>query len=232
MRLILPNKTRAKAALLFISIVLVFSVISIAIQYYIYKVLSAALPLAESSCIECHIYKIFSDYSRKSIEDAAGAYFVFLSVLFFIEVVCVASFLMWFYRAYGNLYKKAGRLKYAKGWAFGGWIVPLLNLYMPFLMIRELFQKTAELLKDSPAKIVISRHKISIWWFLWILNWYVNIRILMAHKKAEDLEQYLGALGIQIFSTAIFILLLAKTIHLILTCSKAETQLFEESAQG
>jgi len=50
------------------------------------------------------------------------------------------AFLVWFRRAWRNLKSLGGRdLKYSTAWAVGGFFVPILNLYRPIQVMREVW---------------------------------------------------------------------------------------------
>lgn len=50
------------------------------------------------------------------------------------------AFLVWFHRVHKNLPALQGReLKYTSGWAIGGFFVPILNLFRPLQVMREVW---------------------------------------------------------------------------------------------
>lgn len=105
-------------------------------------------------------------------------------------VVCIVLFIMWFRRAYCNL-ERSGRvnLKYAEGWAAGAWFVPFLNLWRPYEIMKEIWQKTQE------ATYGLVQYKsgaiIGWWWLIYITNNVVgNFRIYAHTKTIDDLINY------------------------------------------
>ncbi|MDQ3720152.1 MAG: DUF4328 domain-containing protein [Actinomycetota bacterium] len=49
-----------------------------------------------------------------------------------VGLALIVVFLMWFFRAYRNLPRLGVRtLRHKPGWAVGGWLVPILNLWRP-----------------------------------------------------------------------------------------------------
>ncbi|HSG33040.1 MAG TPA: DUF4328 domain-containing protein, partial [Sphingomonadaceae bacterium] len=69
---------------------------------------------------------------------------------------------LWTYRAWRNLHDLGlTGLRYSPGWAVGSYFVPLVNLYVPFKAMRELYNRSAgddEFQADSSAELVTS------WW--------------------------------------------------------------------
>jgi len=58
----------------------------------------------------------------------------------FVYVATALAFLRWFHRVHGNLPGLGGRdLKYTPGWAAGGFFVPVLNLFRPLQVMREVW---------------------------------------------------------------------------------------------
>lgn len=85
-------------------------------------------------------------------------------------VVTAITFIMWFRRAYFNLHTKVQGLNYGEGWAAGAWFVPFLNLYRPYQIGKELFERTQLFLSDENGKIYEQKWQsnLSAWWGLWI----------------------------------------------------------------
>jgi hypothetical protein len=78
---------------------------------------------------------------------------------------------MWFSRAYYNLHQKVNYLSYSDGWAIGCWFVPILNLYRPYKMMKELFEETKKLLeKKVNVNFDFTANLIEWWWGLSLLN--------------------------------------------------------------
>jgi hypothetical protein len=78
----------------------------------------------------------------------------------FLAVVCTGVvFIVWQYRVRTNadaLTPGVGRL--GRGWAIGGWFIPLGNLWLPFDMIRELWRDSTPWGGSPRANLVVA------WW--------------------------------------------------------------------
>jgi hypothetical protein len=96
-------------------------------------------------------------------------------IAFGIIIASLVTFLIWFYKAYSNLYEKTP-LKYKKIWAVLGWLVPVINFYLPYLMIKEMYSNVAVLTNNPLAGESIKKFTtINIWWTLYILMWVADI---------------------------------------------------------
>jgi hypothetical protein len=76
------------------------------------------------------------------------------------------AWLLWQHRAHANLRALGARgLRFTPGWAVGWWFVPLANLFMPYLAVRELWR----------ASVAGARHEgrtsgllVPAWWGTWL----------------------------------------------------------------
>lgn len=116
MKLLRPNKTRAKNTIWLIWAVLIsnfFMAISDFNNYFLFKeVLNGNIQI---------------DWIEKSdlFSSVTGA------ITVIIYIISGITFIMWFRRAYYNLKICIKITKYSDGWAAGAWFVPFLNLFRP-----------------------------------------------------------------------------------------------------
>src|SRR6185369_16058382 len=95
---------------------------------------------------------------------------IFLLALleFVIYITTVVFFLMWIHRAYKNLsaLNPANRLDNSPGWAVGSFFIPFANLFIPYRIVKEIWQKSwpadeALLYAPSPPAT------FGLWWTFW-----------------------------------------------------------------
>lgn len=100
------------------------------------------------------------------IGSAAGLMFIASSV----------SFIMWFWKAYGNLEKLGCWTLSARGWTIGCWFIPLANLYLPYMYMREMFDGVNDLLRDKNELNMkwASSRQVLIWWILFVCVFLFN----------------------------------------------------------
>lgn len=92
---------------------------------------------------------------------------------FVISLVAASYFIKWMYNAYFNLHAiKKVQLKYKKEWAIAGWFIPVVNLFMPFQIVQEIFLKTQQATLGS--KPVHSSAKVGWWWALFLLTSFLG----------------------------------------------------------
>ncbi len=103
-----------------------------------------------------------------------------------VYIACVVFFILWFRRAYHNLYLSNRVLpNFVTGWAAGAWFVPFVNLGRPYSIMKEIWIKTQHatdgLLSYKPAGIV------GFWWALWIAN-FVTANVASRGFKGNSIE--------------------------------------------
>ena len=74
-------------------------------------------------------------YEAKLIGEINSALIVFL---FYLSVV---AFIIWFREAYGTLVAaEVPNLKWSTGWALGGWLIPIANFVIPYLIAADIWK--------------------------------------------------------------------------------------------
>jgi len=85
--------------------------------------------------------------------------------------VSAVFFISWFRRAYHNLHQFKSSLGYTDGWAAGGWFIPVINLFMPFKIMNEMYREADHLLtRTHNIGSRLPRWHLSLWWAFWILS--------------------------------------------------------------
>jgi hypothetical protein len=69
--------------------------------------------------------------------------------------------IVWFRRAYKNL-KSMGRNSYGPGWAIAGWIVPIMSLFRPYQMAKELVRESPRVRGNEGTGLV------GLWWLAYV----------------------------------------------------------------
>jgi hypothetical protein len=138
----------------------------------------------------------------------------------------VVLFMIWFYRAYRNLIRTGiGDVRYAPGWAIGGWFIPFFNFVRPKQVANDIWKGSA-----AAGTIGLGRWReialpplLNWWWGAWLgaglLIGFGNNAVTRAdaHKLYTDqtlhgerfgvwLEQ--GGLVVQIVAAILLIILI------------------------
>jgi hypothetical protein len=108
-------------------------------------------------------------------DDTASASLIYAGamLLFFISyLVSVVFFLMWFRRAYANLQKFKIVRKYSPAWAVGYWFIPLLHMFRPYEVMREMYDNMSSFLKRSgeTTYALPNPSLAKTWWIWWLIS--------------------------------------------------------------
>lgn len=204
-----PNDRRAKNA-----ISMVWAVLALRIVATLFTVIEEGY-ISKTSYVDYHILIAF--YYGMS---ASG-------ILFFILFIASAiTFIMWFRRAYFNLHQIGNDLLYGEGWAAGSWFIPVLNLYMPYQIMKDLYTKTNSVLSQNlmTCNKRLPIKYINWWWGLWIITLVLE-NISFRSFILDDI--YGIASGIDIIVTLLYIPLSFITVKIIKDYSEIEEVLAE-----
>jgi hypothetical protein len=106
-----------------------------------------------------------------------------------IHVALVVAFLLWLHRASRNLPalgNERSRIEYKPGWAVGGFFIPIVNFYMPYKAVREVWEKsdpairTADDIRFTPPA---SAPLLLGWWLSWLA---MNALARIASRLGRD----------------------------------------------
>jgi hypothetical protein len=83
-------------------------------------------------------------------------------------ITAQVAFFIWLYRACANCRRCAPELQFTPGWAVGCFFVPVLNLYLPYQAMQEVWK-----VSWNPRNWFNLRESFLViaWWILFWLNW-------------------------------------------------------------
>ena len=148
-----PNQSRAKNAVLFLKIILVLEIVSLISAYLQYALLNNADITEELAA---------ANDSRQQIVGV-----LYLGVF----IATAVTFINWFRRAYHNLGQLEENLAYLQKDTGISWFIPILNLYKPYKIMKDLYTKTQSVLEEngSASSSLSSLNTVKSWWILWVL---------------------------------------------------------------
>ena len=206
------NEQRSRLAITLIWIVLTLEILSIISDLLQYELLQMSLSGKDIS---------MEAASANDLRQQMIALFYLVAY-----VISGITFIRWFRRAYYNLHLKLDYLESTEGWAAGAWFVPILNLYKPYQIMKELYVETTKLLRNAGERIEDFRDiNLIVWWTLWIIN---SIAGQVALRLGTDtVDELLTSTTVNIISSIIAIPLALITIRVIKDYSKLEETLQE-----
>jgi hypothetical protein len=206
-----PNEQRARIAIIFLWVILVLDIVSFISSYMQYDLLQtlASGEYVSSEAIE----------ANNNRELAIGTFYSIASL------ISAVTFIMWFKRAYHNLHQKADSLLYTEGWTIGSWFVPIINLYRPYRIMKELYVKTKELLEKGGFLASYTTSYVNLWWAFWIISAFIGSFIFI--YKTNTIDDYIAVTFVQIILVVLDVLHVSITVKVIKDYSEAETLLRE-----
>jgi len=90
-------------------------------------------------------------------------------VIFVALVVAATVYIRWFRRAYYNLAIRT-EVDHDESWTVWGWIIPIISLFRPLQLMKEMWSKTTALVQAHlPNYQEVGSTLVVSWWVLWII---------------------------------------------------------------
>ena len=172
-----PTEGKAKLSILLIWVVLLFSFLGILSSYWGYQVYVLGKE------IDSNGNEIF--LLGEGLILGGFLLSLLLSAIFFIK---------WFHTSYKNLEARGVSVDSSANWTIWGWFVPFYNLYKPYQIMKEMFDKTLNFIKTNMSESIFNRHSkaslnVVIWWVLWVVIFILN-RVMGKIDQETEPESY------------------------------------------
>lgn len=118
----------------------------------------------------------------------------FISIgILFSTITCCIIFLLWFKREYYNLHAINPKLKYKETWAIWSWFIPIINLWRPYQIMKEIYihATTTKKEKTNSEEEITTTPIIDLWWLLWIAS---NVLSQVTNRLPEETIDQLESL--------------------------------------
>lgn len=212
------NTQRAKEIIIIFWVNLVISVINTASLSWQYLLLIGVKENPES--IDMHKLEI-SDLFQNILSISALV----------INLLTIIYFIRWFRRAYYNLHQLSGaNPSYTEGWAAGSWFVPILSLFRPFQIMREIWDGTQRMITHR-LSVLHSNSFIGIWWGLYLVMSIYNNIVTRISWNAKELGEVTTATQLQLIGEVISWPAAIVTMVLISRTQLLEIELWNESQE-
>jgi hypothetical protein len=210
-----PNEQRAKYAMILIWMMLGFEILSFISGYLQYELLQNA-----KDGIEISLARADANDLRERIINGVN---------FVVYIVSVVTFIKWFRRAYFNLHIKVKNLSFTEDSAAKSWFFPILNLYRPFNIMKELYIETKNILTKNEISFNqdFSTKYLGFWWTLWIINNVLGQFIFRLSLNADTIDEFIISTKASMISNIIGIPLALLAVKVIKDYSEVEPLLRE-----
>ena len=152
-------------------------------------------------------------------------------------VVAAISFLMWLNRASDNLAAlDVDDQRFSPGWAVGWWFVPVMCLFRPHQVVKEVWQGSYPLIgkagatgwRDAPVSPLLG-----LWWATWLVsNWVSNITARLFFTGDGTVQDLIRAHWLSVVSNAISLVALALVIVLVRQISSHQVRKHADLQNG
>ncbi len=151
-----------------------------------------------------------------------------------IFIISAITFILWFRRAYYNLHQKVTYLNYSEGWAAGAWFVPVVFLFYPLQIMKELYYETHELLEKNQIQPKAKNNQLLIgfWWALWIIVELLSRYEFIKMRSATTVDDVLFLTNFSIVSTILALVNTILIIKLVKDYALLESQLYTISEES
>lgn len=208
-----PNAQRAKIAEYLIWITMGAEIISLITNFLQYLMIRNAA------------HGIYSTIEEVERGNSRVTIVTFMSAI--VMVISMVTYLMWFYRAYANQ-RQLFFMANTKGWAIGAWIVPIVSLFKPYQMMKEMYTNAENHLVEKgldttkPRRFTI----IGLWWTCWII-YGIGSNIGSGVSNARDLNFLATIYIILMVISAFFAILCILAVKVIRNYNEMELILIE-----
>ena len=116
-----------------------------------------------------------------------------------VNVVLVAAFVSWFWRAYSNLRALGRTTRRKPGWAIFSWVIPIGNFFIPYQMGSEIWRKSAPNDPESGVSADQNIEPVISWWALFLLMGLVNqIAFFSGRDVGDNAERLAAVVGVDL----------------------------------
>lgn len=139
------------------------------LNYKANNVYTAFITLLFSLFILTNVCILFVSFMLINLidENVISLFGALYSVNLVLFIICGIFFLLWTYRANKNIrvLNSKYQFEFSPGWSVGAFFIPILNLYWPYKVIKEI--RTASLIDEKKAT---SRTLLLVWWITFLLQ--------------------------------------------------------------
>jgi hypothetical protein len=158
------------------------------------------------------------------IRDNASRQQLVSAVGFVASLISAITFLMWFHRVHRNLRSlRATEIIYSPAWAVGSFFVPILNVILPFQIMREVWRgsdpRTAADVPTTPRYASVSV-MVVCWWALWIVMALFGPLLVYQAMQPMNPGSLYTFTWMKIFGNGLSLLAATVTIAIVWTVNK------------
>ncbi|MER6530627.1 DUF4328 domain-containing protein [Streptomyces sp. NPDC001508] len=122
------------------------------------------------------------DGNHRPLTSLEDAYHIVGAVGDVVVVLCAAAFLAWLWQVRDNARALSGRPPRYRGiWVYLGWIVPVVNLWVPRGLVVDVHRASAP---DKRLPFVVN-----VWWALWLIGMLSGVGLISRESRDGLIER-------------------------------------------
>ena len=209
------NLQRANAARIIFYLLVAMSIISLYSHYLQYNLLNGV-----KNGIPVSMEVANTNDSRQQI-------IAIINVL--LLITSIVLFLMWMYRSYDNLFKlKNGEMSETPGWAVGYWFVPIVSLFKPYQVMKEIWEETQiAVLPETEKWNVKNGYIVGAWWTLYLMSNISSYAVTFMFRDNSSIDGLMLLTSALMFSNLFMLLNKVVTLVMINKIALHEKKLWE-----
>ena len=148
-----------------------------------------------------------------------------------ISIASIVVFLNWFRRAYGNLHRVGNlQLAHEETWTIWGFVIPIISLWYPFKIMKEVWLKTQFATKWLNPDYRVDRDTsyVGLWWAAYLVSNFAGQISFRFALRAEEIGEIQNATMATIVSDLVDVPAALVTLFLIKKVSEKEKALYRE----
>ncbi|REK24818.1 MAG: DUF4328 domain-containing protein [Planctomycetota bacterium] len=141
-----------------------------------------------------------------------------------VSVAAFVAFLMWMYRAYGNLPALgAERLRFSAGWAVGYFFIPILSFFRPYQAAREIWMGSDPGRLPGSDRAVSPPTTVGWWWAAWLLSGIFGGLVAAMAGEARSARELVDATWWLIYGEIVAVVAALLLIRMVRAIDKNQT---------
>lgn len=208
-----PNHERAKYVLILLYIIFVLDFVSSWSSYIQYDLLLE---------MKNGFYSVEAATSNDNRQQLIGLIYMAC------YIISGILFIRWFQRAYYNLGQRFASTNHSvdhSGWC---WFVPILNLFRPFELFKEMWGNTQSRLKEFNESFEITPITIPIiWWILWVIGNVSGSLMFHLARHGDTIDDLILSSQLELVTSILSLPLAILAILIVKQYSSFETKLEE-----
>jgi len=150
-----------------------------------------------------------------------------VGIIFLIVIIpTFILYFLWFHQVYRNLsvMTSYGTMHSPK-WTFWGFVIPIMNLYRPYHIMREIWRGTSSNPTDDTVPTI---PLIKWWWGMWLLSTSVDRVVFRTFLRAETAQELRTSTWFSILSSLTFMIAAILAIQVVQLITEQQEMRYQQ----